>query len=457
MVSLCTICGEYPQSKRKGVKPGQCCNKCPDHGPWCTKHELVSPESQKNEKQKKEKRLKAGLSKAALKEKSGEAFKGRPLRGRPLKGFLKKREKSGEALKGTKCFKRRAPAPAPARSIKKRSATVASQRCEHVVAAISSVERLPASCKDMLISMARSSLTVFAVERHCFQTKAVEILKESLTGIESDMLAAVERAQSDMNCEDPPHAVATEHSQVSFAELKDKVASAKESVKLDKSNLTSAKDKLSSAVAALEAKERDIASLREAKSALETMLREVYETLKTYGCKAKGVDGRKAIGALVKIFSENGLEAGLVDSLPETLRKDPKERGTFDHLVEKHVETQAENRIARTESDIQDAETCLADLITEKAFAEEAVKAAKEKLDASTSSLHAVSAAVKDSEQALKSVALSLTLHEQKMAIARKGLEDAETKLTQFRQGALQVFTELEHLANEQVEFIDEI
>lgn len=64
----------------------------------------------------------------------------------------------------------------------------------------------------------------------------------------------------------------------------------------------SAKDKLSSAVAALEAKERDIASLREANSALETMLREVYETLKTYGCKAKGVDGRKAIGALVKIF-----------------------------------------------------------------------------------------------------------------------------------------------------------
>merc|ERR1711924_218594 len=104
----------------------------------------------------------------------------------------------------------------------------------------------------------------------------------------------------------------------------------------------------------------------------------------------------------------------------------------------------------------KDAEACLADLITEKAFAEEAVKAAKEKLDASTSSLHAVSAAVKDSEQALKSAALSLTLHEHKMAIARKGLEDAETKLTQFRQGALQV-TELEHLANEQVEFTDEV
>merc|ERR1719506_1450008 len=153
MVSLCTICGEYPQSKRKGVKPGQCCNKCPDHGPWCTKHELVSPESQKKEKQKK-----AGLSKAALKEKSREAPKGRLLRGRsrkgrPLKGFLKKREKSGEALKGTKCPKRRAPAPAPARSIKKRSATVASQRCEHVVAAISTVERLPASCKDMLADL----------------------------------------------------------------------------------------------------------------------------------------------------------------------------------------------------------------------------------------------------------------------------------------------------------------
>jgi len=33
---LCTRCGEFPQSTRKGVQKGLCCNRCPNHGPWCS-------------------------------------------------------------------------------------------------------------------------------------------------------------------------------------------------------------------------------------------------------------------------------------------------------------------------------------------------------------------------------------------------------------------------------------
>lgn len=35
-IEMCTKCGEFPQSTRKGVKKGLCCNRCPDHGPWCS-------------------------------------------------------------------------------------------------------------------------------------------------------------------------------------------------------------------------------------------------------------------------------------------------------------------------------------------------------------------------------------------------------------------------------------
>lgn len=42
---LCIRCGTFPQNPRKAVKAGLCCNRCPQHGPWCTKHAVkeVSP------------------------------------------------------------------------------------------------------------------------------------------------------------------------------------------------------------------------------------------------------------------------------------------------------------------------------------------------------------------------------------------------------------------------------
>mmetsp|Transcript_20885 Transcript_20885/g.38101 ORF Transcript_20885/g.38101 Transcript_20885/m.38101 type:complete len:269 (-) Transcript_20885:185-991(-) len=44
-VVLCVNCKIRPQSKRKGVKKGWCCNKCPDHGPWCSGEGVPCPTS----------------------------------------------------------------------------------------------------------------------------------------------------------------------------------------------------------------------------------------------------------------------------------------------------------------------------------------------------------------------------------------------------------------------------
>jgi len=35
---LCTKCGMHPISSLKAVVRALCCNRCPDHGPWCTSH-----------------------------------------------------------------------------------------------------------------------------------------------------------------------------------------------------------------------------------------------------------------------------------------------------------------------------------------------------------------------------------------------------------------------------------
>jgi len=33
---MCKKCGDFPPSTRKNVQKGLCCNRCPNHGPWCT-------------------------------------------------------------------------------------------------------------------------------------------------------------------------------------------------------------------------------------------------------------------------------------------------------------------------------------------------------------------------------------------------------------------------------------
>ncbi|CAJ1374976.1 unnamed protein product [Effrenium voratum] len=40
---LCSRCGVFKVSSRRGVGQGLCCNRCPDHGPWCSSREAKAP------------------------------------------------------------------------------------------------------------------------------------------------------------------------------------------------------------------------------------------------------------------------------------------------------------------------------------------------------------------------------------------------------------------------------
>merc|ERR1719424_1745007 len=123
---------------------------------------------------------------------------------------------------------------------------------------------------------------------------------------------------------------ALKRAQASIADLEQKNTAAKEASNAEKADLALAKASLVAAQAALDDRLTEAAATNEKKSELEKMMYEVYEPLKV--SKANGSDGRKAVNALVKIFTDSGLEQGLVELVPETLKKHPLERGTFDIL-----------------------------------------------------------------------------------------------------------------------------
>ena len=42
---LCSRCGKFLENHRKSVRRGLCCNKCPNHGPWCTSNANLTASS----------------------------------------------------------------------------------------------------------------------------------------------------------------------------------------------------------------------------------------------------------------------------------------------------------------------------------------------------------------------------------------------------------------------------
>jgi hypothetical protein len=206
----------------------------------------------------------------------------------------------------------------------------------------------------MLSAMARSSLVTYAADRHPYQTQAVDILKEALTGMKKQMQDSIVQAQAKVDNADQESELRSstlEQAKAALEDLSQRTIAAKDALKDDKATLGLTKASQSTAESALESIDAEAASMGEKREMLEAALKEMYEPLKV--SKASGAEGRKAVSTLVKIFRDVGFEGGFVDLVPETFRKDPEERGTFDRLLEEHVQRHSAKFIAEAEAAIK--------------------------------------------------------------------------------------------------------
>jgi len=336
-------------------------------------------------------------------------------------------------------------------------ATVAA-KSDDVVAAISKADTLPSSCKGMLSTMVRSSLTVVAAERHRYQVEAVNMMEQVLVSMQKEMQDAAAESQAKVDNADhekASRAAAVERAQAALEDLEEKASAIQEAMNEDKASLATAETNLASAVVALEKKEANVISTSQQLSTLETAYREIYEPLKV--SKSSGHEGRKAFNNLVKVFSDIGLERGLVELVPETLRKDPAERGTFDNLLVKHVESQTTQYLVDAERAIKDAKDSETNLVNAKTSAEAARTAAGESLSLHSAELEAAVAALKDGKRALKVAQDAVVGFDHEMVTERRNLEDLKAKLARFSEGALQSFADLKELAPPAPEAAEEV
>jgi len=223
--------------------------------------------------------------------------------------------------------------------------------------------------------------------------------------------------------------------------MEQKVSAAKEALDNSKAEVIAAKAKVADAQSAIESKEAELKETGELKSKLESALAAEWETSKTSKTTAK------ALHTLEKLFRDIGLEAGLIDSLPDTLKKDPEARGTFDGIVTKHVDDQSAKYLAKTTSEIENAEQTKVDLANAKTAAEAAHVAADEKSTASSFALQSAETDLKESKATLKKANHDVENFEKEMSTAGKSLEHAKEELTAFADGPVASFAALKDLA----------
>jgi chromosome segregation ATPase len=305
-------------------------------------------------------------------------------------------------------------------------------------------EDFPDSCKEMIKGIAQSSLTIYASERHNYQSQGLVMVEETLAGIQKKLQDAISDFQGKVDSEDgakSERVAAAEKAQSDLTALQEKLKASADTLESSETDLASVQAKLATITADFEDKEKALVKLTKTKEKLEEVMASAYEPLKLSG--AKGHDGRKQLSGLEHVLKDIGLEIGLVEKVPESMKKAPEARGTFDRLVQKHVEAGTANFFAKTEEGIKAAEVARPQLEEAKTAAQDAIGAAKERVTQSSDEHVASEAAYKKFEDTVKAAQKAVTNFSKEFASAGKGLEAAKKELSEFVDGPLKAFSEL--------------
>jgi len=349
---------------------------------------------------------------------------------------------SNMAYKGMK-----RPAAASKGPAKKRPAKNTAKVME-VAAALSKAEALPESCRTMLATMIKESLTVYAAERHAFQAQIVDMAANTLSGIKKKLEQDITGAQATVDSADAEKAsrtAANEAAKAKLAALTEAASQAKDTMRTDADAEKAATKGVIAAEERIKAKEEELATVGDKKAKLETTIKDVYEPAKT--TKAAGAEGRSALATLGKVFGEFGLEASLLDSLADCLKKGEAERQTFDGIVLSEVEKFMAQRVAAMEETIKDGDNAKAANAANKTTAEANLAAATGKAAASKEANAAAQAAKAEGAAELAAATASLESYAGDMQVANDSLADAKDTLAAFLEGPFNSFAELKDLA----------
>eukprot|EP00930_Biecheleria_cincta_P001020 TRINITY_DN102191_c0_g1_i1.p2 TRINITY_DN102191_c0_g1~~TRINITY_DN102191_c0_g1_i1.p2 ORF type:complete len:380 (+),score=153.58 TRINITY_DN102191_c0_g1_i1:78-1217(+) len=327
---------------------------------------------------------------------------------------------------------------------KKAKGSTASKQFKEVAAALSQAEGWPKGVLAMLGENLQSILGQPKEERHDTQVRCAEMVAEIMKSIEENIQNQIKEAENKLAEAGTEKARREEKAAADSAEAAAKAAALEEAKKaLDEATKEGKEAQKAVQAATKEQKAGDAENLanEEKKKDLDAALETIFKPLKEGAIEESA--RKKAIADVTKLGKEFVFDNALLTSLPSALSKKPEERGSFDGLVVNQLEkalTENAEKLAATLEAAAPAKQARADKVAEAQAALDAVTA---KVKDCQEAVKNAEAALKEAETTSKASAKSVKQFGPEMKQTEASLSEAKENLESFASGAKATFQEL--------------
>lgn len=321
------------------------------------------------------------------------------------------------------------------------------RKCESVSAAVMEAAELPKTTREMLAGMVMMSLNKPHEDRHEYQSKVVEMVATTLSGMETGMRKSIEEAGilvSNAEVERTTRSANLANAQAKLEAKKSEVQTLTTSLVEAKSAVKDASQKHTLAVQAQTDCDKELHKVTERKDRLEAALRDDFLPLNN-GLIAEKALVKKKVASLVDVAKEHHVDASLMHAIGVSLAKEVGARGDFDKTSLQHFKEDFEHRASEMTASIASLVNTSAERATAAKEACEALGGARQTQSAKAAAVKQAQDEQKACESDVKAAEKAVQTLEPEIETASGAVSTAELQLETFRQGPLANFVELKN------------
>lgn len=313
-------------------------------------------------------------------------------------------------------------------------------KCVTVCHALDDEEAIPPVVQCMLTDMLQYSLGVSMDQRHRFQSDVVDMIASVMNQIDSKLQGRIHGEEQNVAGMSDEKRVRQAEVEQAAQELQRSTESSQEKkYALAGMAVTfkNAKQALLRAEVAQAEAERDIIVAAADKSVLQEMQ-------KTLAWSMEQCVSEEERASLINKSKPFNFDDTMMMALPKALSQQPSARGQFDAMVLSQFQDDLSERIANLDEIITAAEPLKLKLKDSAHVAENALAVARKRLEQHAFILKAAQVEQGAAEEKLEAAKLSLRSVGPEIRKMERALAKAKNHLTQFRNGPLSAFEELE-------------
>lgn len=309
-----------------------------------------------------------------------------------------------------------------------------------IVTALRSTDTLPDSVIEMLTTMAEHCLLTGKNDRHQYQNSVIDMLSDSLHGIEISLSQAVKEADAIVTGADALKRQRNDAlgcAKASVVTLEADLVNKKATLEADKQAMVAAVASLKQAETAQTQGDLDLTQATGKKENMESAVNNALNPLKEAGSDRKMLKDLERIG---KVFD---MDESLMEALQRSLKKSPQSRSHFDGVAVQEFEGACQKIVADLDAMLKNAEPGRVERDANVQVARATQETMCTQHEASATAVLEAEVALRQSKIDVKTAEKGVSNFFSEIQAAANDLDDKKSALAHFQKGPLGDFAYL--------------